>query len=229
MELRDPDTDIINESCIKLIDAKIKIHYTIEYGETVESGDIDDCNIVGNCMETILYPYLKDKIPTLEKGPLQKSPDFYNRNKQYDWELKTFCKSPNFDIANYTSYITQLSENLNKKLYKTQYLVFKYEIKNDYIIIKDFVLCNVWNIVSYDKTYPISLQNKKGTWYNIRPCCFKDMKKNKTAKKFINNLIKSINECPNNIENKESIINKINDQYNTDVDTLTHLIEDVKI
>lgn len=67
--LNDPDTDIIKNICKKLVGAKLNFSFNI----TLLSGDnyneiIDNCNIIGNCMENILFKFLKTKIPTFERG-----------------------------------------------------------------------------------------------------------------------------------------------------------------
>ena len=158
----DPNTKQIDEICQSLIGSRITIGYsiTLQNGNNY-TGDIDNCNIVGDVMEDILYPIIKKNIPTFQKGPKQASPDFYNINKEWEWELKCFCDSPGFDISNFNSYIDQLQNNLERKMYKTQYLIFKYEITSGSFMITDFKLCKVWDILNYNGKYPISLQSKK--------------------------------------------------------------------
>ncbi len=211
----DPDTSKIMKICKSLIGCKINIGFTItlQNGES-HTGEIENCNIVGDCMEDILYPFVHNYIPTFEKGPKQTSPDFYNRDKEWEWELKCFSNSPGFDISNYNSYISQLTENLEKKMYKTQYLIFKYNLKSSVIEISDFKLCNVWELINYNGKNPISLQCKKGMWYNIRPCSFNDMnKKDKSPEIFIKHICKSVYDTPNNLENKQEIIENIYKQF----------------
>ena len=213
--LFDPDTDIIEKTCKSLIGCKINIGFTITLnnGETM-SGEVDNCNIVGDCMEDILFPFIHKHIDTFEPGPKQSSPDFYNANKQWEWELKCFSNAPGFDVSNFNSYISQLTTNLERKMYKTQYLIFKYEMKSGIIMITDFKLCKVWEIINYTGKYPISLQSKKDMWYNIRPCCFNDMVNDKTPAIFIIQLCKAITLTPNKLENKQKIIEDIITQYN---------------
>tara|TARA_B100001094_G_scaffold89989_1_gene86078 strand:+ start:17968 stop:18777 length:810 start_codon:yes stop_codon:yes gene_type:complete len=258
----DPETPKIKTICESLIGCKINIGFTItlESGEK-RSGELENCNIVGDCMENILYPFIKNYIPTFEEGPKQASPDFYNSkiwassctggqeipihvlrdflhkgdtdavrrwfdaapardiNQIWEWELKCFQDTPNFDISNFNSYISQLEGDLEKKMYRTQYLIFKYNLEDRIITITDFKLCNVWEIMNYGGKYPIPLQVKKGNWCNIRPCCFNDMNASyKTPTMFINQIVKAINQCPdepyNTQENKTRTINKIIQQFN---------------
>jgi hypothetical protein len=211
----DPDTQKIRLICQSLIGCEIQIGFNIKLknGEN-HSGKINNCNIVGDCMENILFPFIQAHIPTFEEGPKQASPDFYNREKKWEYEMKCFCGGPSFDVSNFTSYIAQLSENLERKMYKTQYLIFKYEIKNGYITITNFKLCNVWGILNYGGKRPVSLQVKKNVWYNIRPCTFNDMNNpEKTQEIFIKQICKAIDLCPNNIENSEQIKISIMTQF----------------
>tara|TARA_B100000427_G_scaffold126447_1_gene105159 strand:- start:5090 stop:5773 length:684 start_codon:yes stop_codon:yes gene_type:complete len=215
----DPKTSEIKTICESLIGCKINLGFTItlQNGEH-HSGELENCNIVGDCMEDILYPFINKHIPTFEKGPKQKSPDFYN-SKIWEWELKCFQGTPGFDISNFNSYISQLEDDLEKKLYRTQYLIFKYNLEDGIITITDFKLCNVWDIINYGGKYPISLQAKKGNWYNIRPCCFNDMNASyKTPTMFIKQIVEAINQTPNEPyntpENKTRTIDKISHQFN---------------
>lgn len=212
--LQDPDTNKIENICKSLIGCKIQIGFTLTLLNNVKYTEkIDNTNIIGDCMENILFPFIKKNIPTFEKGPKQKSPDFYN--KEWDWELKCFRNNPCFDISNFNSYVSQIEVNLEKKMYKTKYLIFKYTNNDNFVEITDFKLCNVWEIINYSGKYPVSLQSKKKMWYNIRHCSFRDMGNNKkTPKLFINQICKAIMETPNKIENKEKIIENINNQFN---------------
>lgn len=211
----DPDTKIITKVCKSLIGGKISFNYslTLEDGN-VMNDKISNCNVIGDCLENIIYPLLRKKIPTIEEGPKQESPDFWNRNKKYEWELKTFKGRPNFDISNFTSYINQLSNtNGVKKKLSIKYIIFKYTIKNNIIIIDDCKICNIWELISYTGKYPISLQCKRNIWYNIRPCSYNDIKNTKNPKKFIQKLCDAIDKCPNSIKDKDNIIKKINKQF----------------
>ena len=212
----DPDTDKIKKICESLVGSEIKLSFTItlQSGMTC-SGKINNCNIIGDCMENVIFPFIKKQIPSFQEGPKQSSPDFYNGDdKKWEWELKCFNNNPGFDISNFNSYISQIEKNLEKKLYRTQYMIFRYSFSNNIVKIEDFKLCNIWNLINYEGKYPISLQCKKGMWYNIRPCSFQDINsKNKTPDLFIKQICKAILESPNTIINKENIINTIETQF----------------
>lgn len=209
----DPHTSKIKNICESLIGCKINIGFsiTLRNGEN-HSGIIDNCNIIGDCMEDIIFPIIHKHIPTFEKGPKQSSPDFYN-SKIWEWELKCFCNNPGFDISNFNSYISQLEENLERKMYRTQYLIFKYALTNGSITIEDFKLCSVWQLINYNGKYPISIQCKKGMWYNIRPCNFNDINDKKTPNIFVKKICEAIDKSPNKINEKYKVIEHIYKQF----------------
>ena len=69
-------------------------------------------------------------------------------------------------------------------------------------------------MVGYNKKYPITLQNKKGMWYNIRPCSFNHMNAvDKTPIMFIKKIVEAIDKTPNKINNKKQIIDNIYSQF----------------
>ena len=74
----DPQTLEIKKICEMLIGSKINISYkiTLQNCECENySREINNCNIIGDCMEDILYPFINKYIPTFEKGPKQASPE----------------------------------------------------------------------------------------------------------------------------------------------------------
>lgn len=175
-----------------------------------------NCNSTGDILESVVYNHLEDYIPNIEKGPKQASPDFWCNDREYEYEHKSFCAHPGFDISNFESYIEQLCEpcGLFRKLLKIKYLIYEYETDDDAITIKSFVMLNVWNIVGYTGKYPITMQNKRGMWYNIRPSTKKDWNNDKkTPDLFIKAIVKCISECPNNIQDRTRKIKNIESQY----------------
>lgn len=180
-----------------------------------------NCNAIGDILEDVFFPIIKDAIPEFTEGPKQASPDYYVicDDKKYEFEQKVFLQNPGFDIGNFSSYVDQLckEDGVYKKLFMTKYLVFEYSMtddkENNNIIIKKFHYLNVYNLVSYKGKYPISMQVKRNIWYNIRPDSVKNWYlPEKTPKLFIDKIIESIELCPN-IENKDEKIKSINDQF----------------
>ena len=99
----DPDIDEIEILCQKLCGASVRLNYTITMGESdsnAQSGLFIDCNTVGNCIEKLVIDQLQKVIKTIEPGPLQKSPDIWNHQHKYEYEIKSFKNAPSFDIAN---------------------------------------------------------------------------------------------------------------------------------
>lgn len=182
-----------------------KIHLTATFKNHTIA--ITNPNLVGDLLEDIFYPIYKESFPDFEKGPKQESPDFFAENKEFQFEQKAFFGSPGFDISNFTSFIHQISKpgGLEKKVFKTKYLVYEYGLDKDSFIIKNFWMLNIWNMPTYDNTYPITMQVKKGMWYNIRPGPKLSWSDNtKTAKKFIHNLLECIDKCPH-LDNSDSL------------------------
>lgn len=215
----DPDSDKINELCQRLIGATVELNFSIRLVDGNDiSGILENCNIVGDSLENIVYPFIKKHINTFEEGPKQSSPDFWNRDKEFEYEMKAFQGSPGFDIGNFESYINQLSlqGGVNKKLYKTKYMIFKYSLKDGKVKIDDFSMKNVWELVGYGGKYPITIQNKRGMWYNIRPGSYKNIKSLKhVPETFIKNVCDAIQICPNNISCRETLIEMIKQQFYT--------------
>jgi hypothetical protein len=177
---------------------------------------IYNCNAVGNIFENICYPIIKEKLDDFEEGPKQKSPDYYGKDKNFEFEQKVFMKQPGFDIGNFTSYVNMLTEDegVYKKLFKTKYLIFEYSIIGEKIKIIKFHYLNVYNLVGYSGKTPITMQIKKKVWYNIRPDSVKKWYSSyKTPQLFIDKIIECINECPH-IEDKINKINSITTQFN---------------
>jgi hypothetical protein len=179
---------------------------------------ICNCNAVGDILEDVFYSLIKEQIVDFEKGPKQFPPDYYvyGLNEKFEFEQKVFMKSPGFDIGNFTSYVNMLCEEggVFKKLFKTKYLVFEYEIIDKKIKIIKFHYLNVYNLVG-NKTdsSAIQIQKKKNIWYNIRPgtknswSCL-----TKTPQSFIDGIVNRINDCPH-IEDKVQKIENIEIQF----------------
>ena len=81
------------------------------------------------------------------------------------------------------------------------------------LLIKKFHYLNVWNLVSYDGKYPISMQVKKNMWYNIRPDGVKNWyDTTKSFHIFVKSIIQCIDECHHSEDKQNKILN-IKDQY----------------
>lgn len=174
-----------------------KIHLTASFNGC--SIPIMNPNLVGDLLEDIFYPFYKEACPDFEEGPKQESPDFFAHGREFQFEQKAFFGSPGFDISNFTSLVHQMSRpgGLEKKLFKTKYLVYEYGMEADAFVVKNFWMLNIWDLPTYGNTYPISMQVKKGMWYNIRPgtkTSWSDS--SKTPTKFLEHLLQCIDSCP---------------------------------
>lgn len=175
---------------------------------------VNNPNLVGDLLECVFYPFYKEACIDFKEGPKQESPDFFADN-DFCFEQKAFYKKPGFDISNFTSLIHQITMpgGLKKKLFKTKYLVYEYDIVSDEFVIKNFWMLNIWDLPAYDMTNPISIQVKKNIWYNIRPGSktgWSDT--SKTSIKFLEKLLECLDKChhlENNDSLKESILMQV--------------------
>lgn len=175
-------------------------------GETIP---ISNTNAVGDVLESVFFPHINRILSDFIEGPAQASPDFYGEDG-FEFEQKCFTKSPGFDIGNFESYIQQLcKENgVYKKLFKTKYLIYEYSMEGCDITILKFHYLNVWNVVSFTGKEPISMQVKRGMWYNIRPgSTAKWYDTGKTPALFIAKIIECIHKCDQMKDKEEKILN----------------------
>jgi len=176
---------------------------------------IINTNTVGDILQSIFLPIFKEELGFVEGLP-QQFPDYYGDNtKDFYFEQKVYTNSPGFDLANFASYIDQLCKDgaVFDKLFRTKYLIWEYSINGFEIIIKNFHYLNIWNIPSYTGVHPISLQVKRGMWYNIRPGAVSGWTdQSKTPGLFIKHIIECINVC-DQIRDKNEKIEKINKQW----------------
>ena len=211
----DPNSTRIASLCAGLVGAKINLGFTatLQNGKQLV-GQIDNCNIVGDCMENIVFSHISSSIETFTKGPKQASPDFFNEGV-WEYELKCYSGTPGFDIGNVNAYIDELEHDLQRKL-STQYLIFEYSMCESEVTIQSFRHARVWGLLNYAGKYPLSLQCKRGMWYNLRPCSARDFNHpSKTPDLFIQQLCLAIESCPNQLiaECREEKIKAIKEQW----------------
>jgi len=206
-----PNKEILIHLCKSFEDQELLLNATF----MGKCSLIYNCNALGDILEDVFYPIIKEKLDDFKEGPKQASPDYYGIN-MFEFEQKVFMKRPGFDIGNFTSYVNMLckEDGVFKKIFKTKYLVFEYSINNDKIKIIKFHYLNVYNLVGYSGKTPITMQIKKKMWYNIRPdSSNKWYSIEKTPQLFIDKIIECINLCPH-IEEKNSKILSITNQWN---------------
>ena len=104
----------------------------------------------------------------------QEFPDFYlsdsNENNLLEIKSFDFKASPNFDIANFDTYVRSLLEK-PKKL-DAHYLVFGYSLNKGEITVEGLWLKRIWELSTNSSAWDLKLQVKQGTIYNIRPVNF---------------------------------------------------------
>jgi hypothetical protein len=203
----------LEETCSSFVGQTIKLTATF-MGRDIR---IDNANAAGDILEDVFFSVLKD-LGDFEEGPKQASPDFYGGGREFQFEQKVYRGSAGFDIGNFDSFVSQLSEpgGVFKKLFKTKYLVYKYSTLDDGIVkIEKFSMLDVWQLPLYTGCHPLSLQEKRGMWYNLRPGAASSWTDpTKTAARFIESMLECIEKCPNNVADRDEKISSIREQFN---------------
>jgi len=148
-----------------------------------------DNNSVGSLFQNWLCLWFKEnKIFYRTPANTQESPDFFlKKNDDQDGllEIKTFYKSPDFDIKSWTAFLTAMIE----KPYQifSDYLIFHYNINSNgnEFSLENIYLKKIWEIsrpMTEQSTVPfkINVQYKKGVIYNLRPLGTKDLQEKKS-------------------------------------------------
>lgn len=134
---------------------------------------IKEKDIIGNSIQSWLATYFNINEVIYEcPSNTQSFPDYIinpNTSYQQNLEIKSWYAeaSPAFDIANFDSYIDTLSADAAKL--DTDYLIFKYNIEGENIVIEDIYMKKIWEITCPSSKYPLKVQAKRGVIYNIRP------------------------------------------------------------
>ena len=129
-------------------------------------------NVVGNILEEWLDKWMTEMGFSHDYNHAQSAPDFWLDidNHDTEWlEIKAFTGSPNFDIANMMSYITEVIEKPWKL--HSKYLCLKYKMDEDtgIVTVSDVWLKSVWEISCPSAKWAVKVQDKKGVIYNLRP------------------------------------------------------------
>lgn len=136
---------------------------------------------IGNMLQDWIEAWaVKNNIYIRPNPKTQEFPDFYlsESNENSLLEIKSFDykASPNFDIANFETYVRSLLEN-PKKL-DAYYLIFGYSLNDGQIKIEGLWLKKIWELATNSSAWSLKLQVKQGTIYNIRPVNFISKKSN---------------------------------------------------
>lgn len=163
---------------------------------------------VGHMIQDWLEAWAISKNIYLRPNPsTQEFPDFYLNNNNLDGylEVKSFDRtaSPNFDLANFDTYVSSLL--INPKKIDADYLIFGYTLINGVLTITDLWLKKIWEICTNMEDWDLRLQVKYGVIHNIRPASFAS-----TRARFIpfNSRIQLLNAI-------QSVLNNYNNTSNT--------------
>lgn len=83
-----PNSEILVSVCKSFEEQEITLTATF-MGKIIS---IYNCNAVGDILEDVFYPIIKDKLGDFEEGPKQASPDYYGISKSFEFEQKVFMK-----------------------------------------------------------------------------------------------------------------------------------------
>lgn len=150
------------------------------------SFDVNTKDAIGNLLQEWIKHWANSQnIYLRENESTQTFPDFYlSKSDEEDLlEIKTFdnTATPNFDIANFESYVTTLLEEPYK--IDAKYIILGYSIYNGVLRIENIWYKNIWEITTCSFAYPLRVQRKKSVIYNIRPANFKNLPNNHFATK----------------------------------------------
>ncbi len=137
-----------------------------------QSVTINDKSIIGYALQNWLAEYLKaHDIYFRVPANSQEFPDYFLSESDNDnlLELKTFDadRGAGFDIANFEAYC----RSIETKPYRlnADYLVMSYTLRDGVLKIHKIWLKKIWELTCPSSAYPIKVQQKQNTIYNIRP------------------------------------------------------------
>ncbi len=155
------------QSNFNIVDAQGHIGFKLRDFSIV----VEQNNVVGNILEEWIAKWMTKQGILHIHNAKQSAPDFWlnPNNLDSDWlEVKSFTKSPNFDISSFRSYINEIVDHPWKL--HSKYLLLKYNMDCKGIVtIENCWLKNVWEISCTSKNWPLKVQYKNKTIVNIRP------------------------------------------------------------
>ncbi len=136
---------------------------------------VKENDTVGNIIEEWVDSFMTLRGFDHIHNPSQSAPDFWMNPTDLRSELleiKCFQGSPNFDIANFKSYITEIIDKPFRL--HSKYLIIKYKMDSSTgdITIENVWLKDIWEITCSSDRRPIRVQEKSKIIYNIRPSTF---------------------------------------------------------
>lgn len=158
--------NIIQENILNVVhfDSKVKVgSFDISIGQN---------EIITYIIKEWLDKWMTESGVSHDYNHAQSYPDFWLdvNNHDTEWlEIKAFTGSPNFDIANMMSYITEVIEKPWKLHSKYLCLKYKMDEESGIVTVSDAWLKSVWEISCPSSKWAVKVQDKKGVIYNLRP------------------------------------------------------------
>ena len=128
---------------------------------------------IGNMIQEWIASWADNNNISLKPNPnSQEFPDFYlSASTVYNLlEIKSFTKSPNFDLANFDTYIRALIKTPQKL--DADYLIFEYSLMGNQLTINNIWIKKIWEITTSSKAWALNMQVKQNVIHNIRPASF---------------------------------------------------------
>lgn len=196
-------------------------HITFELNEIPVTINTKDS--IGHMLQDLTEAWANKNDIYLRPNPsTQEFPDFYLTESDQDdlLEVKAFDfkASPNFDIANFETYIYSLLKE-PKKL-DASYLIFGYSLINGVVKVEELWLKNIWELSTNSAEWGLKIQQKKGTIYNIRPVNFISVRANiaqpfATKEKFLQAIQSVLNQYEKTKGKHTNWLNEFNEKYYT--------------
>ena len=174
---------------------------------------------IGHMLQDWIEKWAESKDIYIRANPqTQAFPDFFLDISTDDnlLEVKSFDydSGPNFDIANFDTYVRSLSDT-PKKL-DASYLIFGYTMNNGQLEIKEVWIKKVWEISTHSSQWALRLQVKQQVIHNIRP------------QNFTSNSQRVAQPFPNKLEFLEAIQDVL-DNYSTTRGLQTDWLDNFKV
>ena len=178
---------------------------------------------IGHMLQDWVEAWARGKNIYIRPNPsTQEFPDFYlstgSHNNLLEIKSFDFTASPNFDIANFETYVRSLLIEPNKL--DADYLIFGYSLHNGILKVEDIWLKKIWELSTNSAQYALKIQQKQGTIYNIRPVNFVSTNPNsaqpfKTKVDFLVSIQSVLNQYPKTQHTHINWLTDFKRAYNT--------------
>ena len=174
-------------------------------------------NAPGNCFSivveenliSLLFSYLT--ITKTKLGPI------YNCCGE-DLIVKAFHGSPNFDLGNFQTLVDQMAAPKGlERVLKRNYVIYRYSQNGSSCLITDCYVHRIWELLSLNGKYPVSVQSKNNKWLALRPQGYRLWQTTtNSAREFVSSMILAIYQAPNyDSATASRLVQAIETQWNT--------------